>query len=106
MNIDLGLRTTLISRFLYCFAFVGMAIGFMLPNKEKEKSESGYGSAAPGVVDKDFILSGSSRAKTKTKGRPALGEIDKDFVISGGKRVIPERDEKPALGEVDKDFIL
>ncbi len=106
MNIDLGLNTTFVSRFLYCFAFVGMAIGFMLPNTESDLDESDYDSVAPDMIDKDFILSGSSGTKTKTEGRPALGEIDKDFVISGGQRVIPERDEKPALGEVDKDFIL
>lgn len=103
INIDLNLKATLISRFLYCFAFVGMAVGFLLRSRhgssEKKKTESGQ-------VDKDFILSETKGASSKKKKIPALGEIDKDFVISGGHRVIPERDKKTSAGKADNDYIF
>ena len=61
MNIELKLRYTLISRFFYCFAFVGLAVGFMIPvslpgNMIKEIEDKKMQEFAPGEVDDDFIF--------------------------------------------------
>ena len=37
--IDLGLKSTVASRFCYYFAFIGMAVGFMLPKMGQDASD-------------------------------------------------------------------
>lgn len=61
VHIDLSAKATLLSRFLYCFAFVGTALGFFLslPPKPEEP-------VAPEQVPKK---------------NPALGEVNKDFIV-------------------------
>ncbi len=61
LNIELRLRYTLISRFFYCFAFVGLAVGFMFPvplpgNMIKEIEDEEMRELTPGEVDDDFIF--------------------------------------------------
>lgn len=42
VNIDLSLKFTLASRFLYYFGFIGMAVSFMRPSSESAHSEDYY----------------------------------------------------------------
>lgn len=110
-NITFNMKTTLISRFLYCFAFVGMAVGFMLRNKKGKLPEVDYiyeygTGTETNEIDKDFVISEGERVIPERDENITVGEIDKDFVISEGERVIPEMDEKITVGEIDKDFIL
>ncbi len=63
LNIELKLRYTLLSRFFYCFGFVGMAVGFMIPspvpkntaNRIKSGIDQGQ-DLTPVKFDDDFIV--------------------------------------------------
>ena len=58
VNIDISLKVTLISRFVYCFGFVGTAIGFMLPAPDiKEETKAGRFVYSEDVDDEiDFVM--------------------------------------------------
>ncbi len=79
-NIDLSMKYTLVSRLLYCFGYVGIAVSFMLPISEIDSSDDIMNQKPD---DDDLMFSASEEAKMSSgeAKNPALGEVDKDFVI-------------------------
>lgn len=57
LNVDLSLAATTASRFIYCLAFVGLAVNFLLPFSNREKKVLG--------IEED----------------PSLGKFDEDYIF-------------------------
>lgn len=79
-NIDLSIKFTLISRFLYCFGFVGIAVSFMLP-VNKIDSQNDMMNQAPDDDDFMFSVPDGGHSHVDKANKPAIGEVDKDFVL-------------------------
>ena len=61
MKIDISLKNTLVSRLLYCFAFSGLAVGFMIPNMMpanpiQDFEDEDIQDLTLGKIDDDFVL--------------------------------------------------
>ena len=78
VNIDLTRKYTVIGRLLYCFGFVSMAAGFMLPIRGLIDPEDMQKQAAD---EDDLVFSNSEKIKSSSKKKPMQAEFDKDFVI-------------------------
>ena len=66
VNIDLSVKYTMLSRLLYCFGFVGMAVSFMLPIKGYSPSVKRMNQ----VSDEDaFVFSAPIQIRTKKEIR-------------------------------------
>ena len=85
VNIELTRKFTLLSRFLYCFGFVGMALSFTMPipvntqpatdedeDEEEDENED---------EDEDENEGESEDESEKKKRRPPVGKLGEDFVL-------------------------
>ena len=125
--IDLGLKSTVASRFCYYFAFIGMAVGFMLPkmgqdasdleqyyNPAQSKAELVFSSPdedrvhpkdhprSPVLDDAALVFSSQERSKGHSKKdhprSPVLDDAALVFSSPDEEGVIPEKDDDPARG--------
>ena len=134
VNIDLSVKYTMLSRLLYCFGFVGMAVSFMLPIKgyspsvkrmnqvsdedafvfsapKKDKPHSDKDKKRNPVLDEDgFVFSAPKKDKPhsdKDKKRNPVSDED-DFVFSAPKKDKPHSDKdkkrNPVLDDADIVF--
>ena len=124
--IDLGLKSTVASRFCYYFAFIGMAVGFMLPKMGQDASglEQYYNPAQsraelvfsspdedrvhPAIEqntepdEAQLVFSPQEKIKRHAKNKnqsnrsPVLDDAALVFSSPNEERVIPEKDDDPA----------
>ena len=107
VNIDLSVKYTMLSRLLYCFGFVGMAVSFMLPIKGYSPSVKRMNQ----VSDEDaFVFSAPKKDKPhsdKDKKRNLVSDED-DFVFSAPKKDKPHSDKDKKRNPVsdEDDFVF
>ena len=81
-NIDLSLKYTIASRFLYFFGFAGIAVSFMLPVPQ---SQGGIPAAMIRQTSREdeilFSVPDNERAKVEVMKKPQSSEADTDFVL-------------------------
>ena len=106
-SITYSLKSTVISRFLYCFGFVGIAVGFMLPPSRIEDETEEYINKEQADADIMVISPENKKPRAEEERRRNMVIDDADIVMSPQKNKPRSEKNKPRNPVLDdNDFVF
>lgn len=107
LSITVSLSSTVISRFFYCFGFVGIAVGFMLPPSQIEDENEEYINKEQADADVMVISPENKKPREEEERRRNLVIDDADIVMSPQSNKSHSKKNKPKTPvRDDDDFVF